>query len=100
MSRPMVMCQEISQYRPKQIDETDTMPDHTNHGIGAECAIELARSALGAEIPNGTVCPIDWPEERIAIPFPGDHRSAGLPRKPPQNPQIENPLRTNNLRTR
>ena len=57
----MVMCQEISQYRPKQIDETDTTPDHTNHGIGAECAIERARSALGAEILNGTVCPIDGP---------------------------------------
>jgi hypothetical protein len=51
------------------------MPDHTNHGIGAECAIELARSALGAEIPNGTVCPIDWPDERIAIPVARGHWS-------------------------
>jgi len=56
VSRPMVMCQEMSQYKPKQIEETEMMPDHTNHGMLVACAAMRVRSALGAEIPMGTVC--------------------------------------------
>jgi hypothetical protein len=55
----MVMCQEMSQYKPKQIEETEMMPDHTNHGMEVACAAVRVRSALGAEIPKGTVCAMD-----------------------------------------
>ena len=55
----MVMCQEMSQYKPKQIEETEMMPDQTNHGMVVVCAAVRVRSALGAEIPKGTVCAMD-----------------------------------------
>ncbi len=51
-----VMCKEMSQYKPKQIEETEMMPDQTNQGMVVACAATRARSALGAEMPKGTVC--------------------------------------------
>src|SRR5450432_396386 len=35
LSRPMVMCQEMSQYSPKIIDEIDAAPAQRGHGIAA-----------------------------------------------------------------
>src|ERR1700733_13433287 len=70
----MVMCQEMSQYKPKQIEETEMMPDQTNHGMVVACAAVRARSALGAEMPKGTVCAMGGSLKRIAIPAVGGHQ--------------------------
>ena len=50
------MCQEMSQYKPKQMEKTEMMPDQTNQGMVVACAAARVRSALGAEMPKGTVC--------------------------------------------
>jgi len=78
----MVMCQEMSQYKPKQIEETEMMPDQTNHGMVVVCAASRVRSALGAAIPKGTVCAIGGSLKRIAIPAVRGHQKQNSRRSP------------------
>jgi len=53
VSRPIVMCQEMSQYNPNAMDDTATSPDHANHGIvvvadaARECATPLRKLSSG-----------------------------------------------------
>src|ERR1700733_12855035 len=58
VSRPMVMCQEISQYKPKVIEVTAAAPDQTCQGTAATRLAIPAGSARDV-ISSGILCAIN-----------------------------------------